>query len=164
VKIRVCVLFVLSAVLLFAVIPTCAALTDEENEALRQAFAEYSDDELKFLFESVQYELMLRGYKFDFDESHEASAQVVGSNALQKDVTVPPGEYTIGKDIPAGTYTVAGSGIIALLFVSNPDGSRAASHAISGTDEIGKLVLTDGQSIEITGTAVVFKPYNGLGF
>jgi len=150
--------------ILFASFPciSSAMTEDEYKQQIRASFADTTDDQLKFLFEAVQYELMCRGFKFDFDENHVGSVQK--EETEQKEVTVPAGEYTVGEDIPSGTYTVTATGLITVLIVKDSDGSTDAMHSLQSGSSIGKLVLKDGQTVEITGTEVIFKPYSGIGF
>ena len=124
---------------------------EAENPLIREIFANHSDEDLLNLLACVNYEIECRGLS--------------ASNASsQKEVTVPPGEYTVGQDIPKGTYTVEASGIIAVMTVHDADGSIDAMHSVQPGSPIGKLVLKEGQTVEITGVSVVFKPYAGLGF
>ena len=77
---------------------------------------------------------------------------------------VPPGTYTIGTDIPANTYTIEPTGMIAMITIKNSNGSLVTMHALNANTNIGKIELKDGQIIELVGEPVVFKPYEGLGF
>lgn len=142
-----------------------AMTEDEYKQQIRAMFADATDEDLKSLFEAVQYELMCRGYKFDFDESHQA-ASAEKEATEQKEVTVPAGSYTIGSDIPAGTYTIvaAPSAVMSMITVYGPSGGMDTVQTVSGDTHIGKIELKDGQRIEIVGSSVIFKPYAGLGF
>lgn len=159
-----CVLFVL--LVLFMSIPCVAsALTEEEyKQQIRAMFADAPDEDLKSLFEAVQYELMCRGYKFNFDETHQAaSPQKEASN--QKEVKVPAGKYTVGDDIPAGTYTITYDGkILASVTVKSSAEKYLFSETLSTGQKIGKLELSDGQIVEVGYDPVIFMPYQGLGF
>lgn len=158
-------LFVLTLLILVSSLPCVAsAMTQEEYEQkIHEIYANVSDDELKFLFEAIQFELAYRGYKFDFDETHQA-ATAQKQEASQKEVTVPPGSYTIGSDIPAGIYTIVPTGIISMLTVKDASGGLVTMHSLSGDTQVGKLELKAGQMIDIVGESVIFKPYAGLGF
>lgn len=151
--------------ILFASFPgSSSALTEDEyKQQIRAMFADASDDDLKSLFEAVQYELMCRGYKFSFDEqSNEASVQKEETEL--KEVTVPAGKYTIGSDIPAGTYTLNTADYLSIVSIWDASGGLVTMHTLSAQASVGKIELKNGQSIEINGSAVVFKPYAGLGF
>lgn len=80
-----------------------------------------------------------------------------------KEVTVPTGTYTVGEDIPAGTYSLGlASGTFGSMIKVN--GFQDA-YAVTSTDQnVGKIVLKDGDSVDISMGSVVFKPYVGLGF
>ena len=84
-----------------------------------------------------------------------------------KEVTIPPGIYIVGQDIPAGGYSaVAGNVMFAVVEVT-PRGEDffSAMYALTGDDnEIGRLDLKDGDTLEITGTSLVFKKFSGFDF
>lgn len=80
-----------------------------------------------------------------------------------KQVTVPMGEYIVGEDIPAGTYTVTtGENYCSLEIYSNKE--KIHDYDSLDPETIGKLVLQDGQTVLVEYDAVVFSPYIGLGF
>ena len=80
-----------------------------------------------------------------------------------KEVTVPTGTYTVGEDIPAGTYSLGlASGTFGSMIKVN---GFQDTYAVTSTDQnVGKIVLKDGDSVDISMGSVVFKPYVGLGF
>lgn len=139
------------ALLLVMLCPLCSYA--EENpfdpEFVHAFFADYSIDDLLNMQKLVEIELEYRGYY-----------------AEAKEVTVPPGTYTIGADIPASVYSLSlKGGIISMITIKNADGSLNTMHAINAsTPNIGKIDLKDGQIIEIVGEPVLFKPFEGLGF
>ena len=86
---------------------------------------------------------------------------------LAAGVTVNPGTYTIGEDIPAGSYKVdvVNPNVSGYLMITDASGEYVASHFLGemlGTNTIGKLVLEDGQTVEISGTNVLFYSYAGM--
>lgn len=83
-----------------------------------------------------------------------------------KNVPVPVGKYTVGEDIPAGTYTVTYEGaIISLVTVySGKNDSYGTGYNLSANDSIGKLELSDGQIVEVLYGSVYFSQYSGLDF
>jgi len=83
---------------------------------------------------------------------------------LNKEVDVPQGLYIIGIDIPAGTYTITAAGEIAMVTLYTSDDNLITMHSMYEGEAIGKIDLQFGQKIEITGSAVVFSTYKGLGF
>lgn len=80
-----------------------------------------------------------------------------------KEVTVPTGNYTVGEDIPAGTYSLGlASGTFGSMIQIN---DYQGVYSVSSSDPaVGKVALKDGDSIKITMGSMVFKPYVGLGF
>lgn len=91
--------------------------------------------------------------------------ELANRNFESKDVTVPPGRYTVGVDIPAGVYTVTLAGRMMSMFTTyTPSGSYDLVYTLSPEANIGKLELQDGQTVEISVEAVVFSAYEGLGF
>lgn len=80
-----------------------------------------------------------------------------------KEVTVPTGAYTVGEDIPAGTYSLAmATGTYGGMIQIN---GYQDAYTVTSTDPIvGKVTLKDGDSVEISMGSIVFKPYVGLGF
>ena len=88
-----------------------------------------------------------------------------------KEVTVPQGIWTIGEDIPAGTYTISptkGSSNV-LIWGAAVDDYRTAGGLIvntalsNGRGAIGKIKLVDGNILQLRGP-VILSPYKGLGF
>lgn len=98
------------------------------------------------------------------EELVELKAQVVGELMQRGEIKaakVPAGEYTVGVDVPAGSYTITTSASLIMVTVDNGLG---AIHTLSSGEEIGKLVLTDGQTLEIVGGTAVFTMYSGISF
>lgn len=79
-----------------------------------------------------------------------------------KQATVPAGSYIVGEDIPAGTYTLSlGEGsFMAIIDVNNYD----TVHSITSDSSVGKIVLSDNDTVEISAGSILFKTYSGLGF
>ena len=96
-----------------------------------------------------------------------AIEQAIMSRDDYKEVKVPAGTYSVGDQIPAGEYTVSTGASMALVTVYGKGGKEAfdmaGMYTLTGSENIGRLVLIDGQTVEITG-GVVFAPYAGLGF
>ena len=85
--------------------------------------------------------------------------------STKKSVRVPMGEYTIGVDIPAGTYTLTFNGDYAMISVYSESGEFLKSNLLSGeSNTIGKIELQNGQQIKLSSGPIVFSPYKGLGF
>ena len=86
-----------------------------------------------------------------------------------KEVAVPPGTYIVGIDIPAGTYSVEVRQAETVFRVyEQENGKKLISTALYSIYEdqkqIKKLVLEDGNIVEIISCTVHFSPYTGLGF
>lgn len=87
------------------------------------------------------------------------------SRGIEKEVTVPPGRYTVGVDVPAGVYTLNHSGaLLSMVTTYTTKGLIDLSFNVSAAEPVGKLELADGQEIQILLESVIFKPYKGLGF
>lgn len=82
-----------------------------------------------------------------------------------KEVYVPMGQYIVGSDIPCGTYTITNkdSYMVGVSHLSST-GEYIKVHAVSGNNCIGKIVLQDGERIDIQYGPVYFSIYKGLGF
>jgi hypothetical protein len=90
--------------------------------------------------------------------------ELASRDDLNKEVFVPQGLYTIGIDIPAGTYTITATGELAMVSVYTSDDRMVTMHSMYENEAIGKIDLQFGQKINITGCTVVFSTYKGLGF
>lgn len=105
-----------------------------------------STEELLNLRNAINTELAVRGFK-------------------EKEVIVPPGRYTVGTDIPVGVYTLTRSEeYFSGIKTYTPSGQYDLTFSVSTDTPIGKLELTEGQTVEILYETVVFKQYAGLGF
>lgn len=100
-----------------------------------------------------------------FDELVSLNSALLAEIASRdefKEVTVPAGDYTIGKDIPAGTYSLSlPSGSFGSMITVN---SLEKFHSLTGSQGVGKIELKDGDEISITAGSIVFAPFIGLGF
>lgn len=92
--------------------------------------------------------------------------QEIVSRPEWKEVTVPPGRYTVGIDIPAGSYSirVIGEWTAHVIVFGSEYGDYSANGGLiySGSVDdddplIGKLTLKNGYVIDIGGS-VVFAP------
>ncbi len=122
-------------VLVLFVVPSAFAAVDLSG---------MSYEELVALRDSINAELLSRG--------------------IEKKVNVPAGEYIIGKDIPAGEYKITTEAILINVVTLDKQGNYVGMHSVSPERIIGKLMLTDGMTIKITGGYAIFEPYTGLGF
>ncbi len=85
------------------------------------------------------------------------------SRGIEKEVNVPAGTYIIGTDIPAGAYTISTNAVMVVLTTQNSAGHYGEMYSVTPSEKIGKITLSDGDIISITGS-VIFAPYVGLGF
>ena len=88
-----------------------------------------------------------------------------------KEVKVPAGEWVVGKDIPAGSYSIVipkgGSVVIHLWGAAIGDyktngGMRISDYLKEGQD-IGKIELYEGNVLEL-GSPIILAPPVSLGF
>ena len=119
----------LLAVLLLVPICACAEV---DVKAL-------STDELIKLRASIVDELMARGE--------------------MKSANVPAGEYTVGEDIPAGSYSITTDQILVTVIINEYEGM----YVVSPDSPVGKITLKDGDKFQISGN-IVLEKYAGLSF
>ena len=113
--------------------------------------------------------------KFTYDElinlRHAVDAEII-SRPEWKEVTVPVGEWVIGVDIPAGSYSIElsgkKSGNVFLWGKAIKDYNSGGGMLINTTlnsqnPKIGKANLKNGNILVLT-CEVVMSPVKGLGF
>lgn len=76
-----------------------------------------------------------------------------------KSATVPAGEYIVGEDIPAGSYSITTNQILVTVVIGDYDGM----YVITPDSPIGKLTLKADDKIQFTSTVVLTK-FAGLSF
>lgn len=76
-----------------------------------------------------------------------------------KSANVPAGEYVVGEDIPAGSYSITTDQLLVTIVIGDYDGM----YVVSPDSPVGKLTLKAGDKIQITGKIVLTK-YAGLSF
>lgn len=95
------------------------------------------------------------------------------SEKLINGVHIPIGVYTVGEDIPAGSYRVKlennqDNSVISLNYIDDEGKKRVSGSFalgdIYGAYEVGKMTLENGQIVIIDFAPVVFFPYSGLLF
>ena len=87
------------------------------------------------------------------------------SEKLMNGVNIPVGRYTVGEDIPAGSYRVAISVENGLIVIYSPDEKTVCSYALGlvyDVYEIGKITLEEGQIFDLSYGSVTLYPYSGL--
>lgn len=86
-------------------------------------------------------------------------------NFPTKSFTVPMGAYIVGVDIPAGNYRVIYWGkSFSCVSVDDANGGYVCMHTLENGEVIGKLTITEGQTISVLYDKVQFSPYNGIEF
>ena len=112
----------------------------------------------------------LSGMSFDelIDLQSQLTSEIL-SRSEWKEIRVPVGTYEVGVDIPAGAYTVTIKQGSTNLFVKDAVTgytihNLALYTSFADRNIIKKLVLEEGNIVEITFAAVYFSPYTGLGF
>lgn len=90
--------------------------------------------------------------------------EIINRTKDEKSVRVPMGSYTVGIDIPAGTYMLIGGSDISMITVYSENGELLTIHSMYLDDNVGRIDFLKGQRIEINGGAIVFSAYRGLGF
>lgn len=80
--------------------------------------------------------------------------------------TVYIGEYIVGVDIPAGSYSLSSTSYATIrIYKSEDDAYYYDSYSCDKPDyTIGKITLKDGMKILILHSDMIFNPYKGLGF
>ena len=76
-----------------------------------------------------------------------------------KSANVPAGEYIVGEDIPAGSYSITTNQILVTIVIGDYDGM----YVVSPDSPVGKITLKAGDKIQFTGGVVLTK-YAGLSF
>lgn len=88
------------------------------------------------------------------------------SRQLIDGVTVPQGTYTVGTDIPAGTYRIEITGIGGYYDLYESDGGKTLETGLTGSTydvfAIGKFELKDGNVLKIRNSTFIFFPYTGI--
>lgn len=135
--------------LLCAVLVLMALVCSASSEIIAVPLSGLSQDELIALRDQIHQELLDRG--------------------IEKEVLVPMGVYTVGTDIPAGTYTVKPVSMEGTLFELYAD--EAMTDALMSDylstytgNYIGKVELKEGNVVVIENANLTFAPYQGLAF
>ena len=82
-----------------------------------------------------------------------------------KQVEVPGGSWTVGTDIPAGSYCITPTSKGGYITIYDNTGRMVISQGIRKDDsKIGKIELRDGYVVEVENGSLFFSPAIGLGF
>ena len=104
------------------------------------------------------------------DELIELNRQIqlkLFSEKLIDGITVPSGVYTVGVDIPEGTYKIVyhmpfDTAFCSFFLREAEGGVYATQLGFGSSTEIGKIYLKNNAYVSIDGGSVVFYPYVGL--
>lgn len=88
----------------------------------------------------------------EYAEMYKGLTNVKGSES-----GLSSGEYIVGQHIPAGEYS-ASTAAIAVNLQTRRDGKLRINELLTPANPIGRMVLQDGDEIEISGGAVTFTP------
>ena len=134
------------------VVPVFAESEPSTIEKIHDMLPTLTDEDLDRLETFVEFEIKKR----NLSEL---------KSVTQDHVTVQPGQYRIGADIPAGVYTITPNGYTSMLTIYDADGMLVTMYSVGNGTSVGRLELADGQRVDIVGDSVTFKPYaGGLGF
>ena len=75
-----------------------------------------------------------------------------------KSANVPAGEYVIGKDIPAGDYSITTTQILVNVIYGDFN-----MYMVTPDNSVGKITLKDGESFQFSSSITLTK-YAGLSF
>jgi len=146
-----CVMFLMIVSFVF-VVPVFAESEPSTIEKIHDMLPTLTDEDLDRLETFVEFEIKKR----NLSEL---------KSVTQDHVTVQPGQYRIGADIPAGVYTITPNGYTSMLTIYDADGMLVTMYSVGNGTSVGRLELADGQRVDIVGDSVTFKPYaGGLGF
>lgn len=76
-----------------------------------------------------------------------------------KSANVPAGDYIVGEDIPAGSYSISTSQIMVTVTVNDYE----QMFVVTPDDGVGKISLSDGDAFTCSST-IVLETYAGLAF
>lgn len=95
----------------------------------------------------------------------EAITAEIMSRPEWKEVTVPVGSWIIGKDIPAGSYSIRIISRTLRIYVYKSQTARTWDRhfIVHDDDPIGQITLDDGMVIELDEPCIFSRP-DSLGF
>ena len=130
---------ILCVLLILCIIPACVSAS---------GLSELTFDELRILQQTINEEIR--------------------SRPEWKSVEVPCGIYTVGKDIPAGEYSITMGKNGLYICIKRPTKNSynlLVNQGITKPESmIAHIELLDGDTVEISGALAVFAPPVALGF
>lgn len=85
------------------------------------------------------------------------AGKYMGKNANNGARTLSSGEYVVGTHLPSGEYSVKAES--SAYIVVQREGKSKVSEVLDNNNEIGRLVLQDGDIVEISIGRVIFSPF-----
>ena len=105
---------------------------------------------------------------FSYEDLLSISQQVsfeIMSRPEWKEITVPSGQWVVGKDIPAGFYSISPTEKGGYLRIRSADGKLLLGQGVrKDSDAFWKYELKDGYTVEIENGSLIFGPAKSLGF
>ncbi len=89
--------------------------------------------------------------------------QEIVSRPEWKEVTVPAGTWTVGEDIPEGSYSIRYNGMIVIIDIEDQNGNMILYNSLTNGGKIGKVKLVKGYTGELSGKGI-FAQAETLGF
>lgn len=142
-----------------AVIALLFSVTSADAEAqwiTKNSIAAMSNDEILEIHDIIMSELEKRG---------------LSAYSSENGVMVPPGSYTVGVDIPQGTYRLSfpndNDFTSGLIFLYDESGNMLTFYSVGnivGVSEIGRIDLLNGMTFELKDMMAMFYEYKGLSF
>lgn len=108
--------------------------------------------------------------ELSFDELVDANHRIVMEIMTRpewKETPVPSGEWVVGEEIPAGTYSIAAESRMCIMTIwasADKDfGSLVGEYVIYEDEPFGKITLKDGYLV-VFSQNVIFAPPKGIDF
>ncbi len=89
--------------------------------------------------------------------------QEIVSRPEWKEATVPAGTWTVGEDIPEGSYSIRYNGMIVIIDIEDQNGNMILYNSLTNGGKIGKVKLVKGYTVELS-DKVIFAQAETLGF
>ena len=102
----------------------------------------------------------------ELTELNHRIQELMFSRQLVDGITVNPGTYVVGVDIPAGIYRIEITGIGGFYDLYESEGGRKLEAGLTGRTydvyNIGKMTLADGNVLVFRNSTFIFFPYTGV--
>ena len=140
-------------VMILSFVPFCACASSATGRLMNKKFIVMTDDEILEMYDLIMTQIERRN---------------LSPYSTAKGVTVPPGRYTIGVDIPAGTYRLEfpdddfDTGMIYIYSTSEYPDRWYTVGKFAQVQMFGKLELAEGEILDLQDTTATFFTYAGL--